>query len=259
MGKSYLLALIALAGGLAAATAGCQFFGTKTDPGPQAPGALTNGASVLGTWSASFSDTSSADTPHYAMTTTYMLQGNGSAQVEIRSQLNGGLICTGYGQHREVGGDVQIYIQSASPSGCGFQNEFTLGNVQVLSKSIKYTDPISGYAQYMFADNAQTGAPVGVWNFGGAGGTGGGQNGIDYLFLDQHGYFIMQTTSSGAQYLLMGLYTVASGALTLEFFQGTDPTQISSRLSFPEYVTDGQHLALTDQSSSAVIYPGTKL
>jgi hypothetical protein len=256
MGKSYLLALIALAGGLAAATAGCNFFGTKADPGPQTPGVLSNGTSVLGTWTASFSDTSSSDKPTYAMTTTYTLQANGGAQVEIRNQKSGGVTCLGYGQHREVGGDVQIYIQSSN--GCGFQNEFVLGGVQVLSKSIQYTDPISGYTQYMFAENDQVGAPVGVWQFNGAGGA-SGDGGIDYLFFDQHGYFIMQTTSSGAQYLLLGTYTIASGVLTLQFFQGGDPTQTSGSMVFPQYVTDGQNLQLTDQASSAVVYTGTKL
>jgi hypothetical protein len=192
------------------------------------------------------------------MTTTYVFQSNGGVQVELRSQLHGGVTCTGYGQHREVGGDVQIYIQGTSSAGCALQPTFTLSNVQVLSKSIQYTDPISGYTQYMFADNAQTGAPVGVWDFKGAGGV-SGENGIDYLFFDQHGYFIMQTTSGGGQYLLEGFYTIANGALAMEFFDGKDPSKPSGSMSFPQYVTDGQNLQLVDQASSAIVYTGTKL
>ncbi len=228
-------------------TSGCNFFGKVVpDPTP-AVGQLNDGTSFVGSWSTSFSDVSTSNVPDFATTTTFNLDGNGGLQVTTRDMLSGGATCVGSGQYRLIGeNNLILYIQSVLPTTCVMTSQIQLSSVQVSTGYLSYIDPNSGNAYHLFSDRAQHIAPVGVWDFAGAGG-------IDYLFLDVHGYFVMQTTIGGQQYLLQGYYNIVGGGLSLYYFNNGDPTKVIGSTIFDSFVTNGQVLELTQTTTSGNI------
>lgn len=223
---------------------GCQFFGKQTPAAASAPGQLTDGTSFVGSWSTSYSDISTSDVPTVAATTTFTLDGSGGLQVTTRNQLGAGGTCVGSGQYRLVGqNNLVLYVQAVQPTTCVMTSQMQLSNVQVASGYLSYTDPTNNGIYHLFADHAQPIAPVGVWKFGGAAG-------IDYLFLDAHGYFILQTTIGSDQYLLQGYYNVIGGGISLFYFNNGDPTQVIGSSIFSSFVTNGQTLELVQTTST---------
>lgn len=243
-----------LAAVLAFTFSGCKFFGKQEEITEYVPpGELGNGTSVVGSWSTSFSSLSATSEPTTAMTMTYAFAPNGTVRIEAREATGGGQTCVGFGQYRAIGqNNLIVYLQAAQPSNCAFPAQFEMTEVEVSSLALKYRDPASGSEVKLLPDRAQTLAPVGVWKFAGDGG-------IDYLFFDHHGYFLMQTTISGQMYLVEGFYAISGGELTLSYMDG-DPGKVLGTEYFSQYITNGTQLQL-DQTSTAgtASYVGTKL
>ncbi|MBI3543123.1 MAG: hypothetical protein HY075_07610 [Deltaproteobacteria bacterium] len=242
MGRFFLTLTLTL--GFATAVAGCNFFGKQVDQPPPAPGQLADGSIFIGTWTQSASSIDANGNPAVALTWTYTFDAAGSVRVEVRNQKAGGGSCAGTGQYRLIGSDtVLIYVQSETPANCGLPAQLQFSHVKVTSSYIDYIDPKDN-GEYRLFPAAQPGAlpPVGVWDFAGAGG-------IDYVFFDQNGYFLMQTTIDNTAYLMLGYYIVSSGQLSLHFF-GNDPSQVAGTTLFSSYLTNGSALELTQTTST---------
>jgi hypothetical protein len=124
-----------------------------------------------------------------------------------------------------------------------------LKSIKVTSNTLTYTDPSTNYTYTYFAVRDQESTVVGVWNFQSAGAV-NGDGGIDYLFFEPHGFAIMQTSFSGAQYLLLGYYSISNGSLSVTFFENMDPSQPSGDpLVFDSIATDGSVLQLLQQTN----------
>lgn len=233
---------------------GCSFFGKEEDHSSQAaPGQLSDGATFIGSWSSSFASVDSNGNPKFAFTTTFTFDPNGVARIEFRDAKLGGLNCTGFGQFRNLNGsDVIIYVQATSSASCAFPAQFALKGLRVTGNYIEYKDANTDDLVRMFADRAQTGAPTGVWNFHGAAG-------IDYLFLDQRGYFIVQTSIENEQSLLQGYYVVNNGSLVLKYFSGSDPAQVFGQQIFTQFIANDQSLRLLQTTTSGdLVFDGER-
>ncbi len=242
---------------------GCSFFGKKKDDNPNTnPGQLADGSYIVGSWAVSYASTSAERNPGSAFTFVYSFDPINSAKVEVRDAHKGGIVCTGYGQYRIVQKDVLIYIQSVSSSVCGFESPMHWGSVQVLSKSLKANDK-NGQAMTFFSAKSAESAVVGLWDFKSALSDEAGNGGIDFIFFDHQGYFLIQTTISGAQYLLVGFYEITSESiLKLSFFINMDPSQVDGEpLEFSQFVTDGKVLQLVtkDAEGNPLILSGERL
>lgn len=239
-------------------TAGCDFFGKKTDEqGYQAPGTLSSGQSIIGSYSFTSSSVAENRDPATATTITYSFDPNGSARVELRDPHYGGTECTGYGQFRTTGTEVFIYIQAISSGHCNFGSPIHLSNVEVKSQSIQYTDPADQQRYTLFLKRyLPITAPVGIWDFKGEGG-------IDYLLFDQNGYFIMQYTEEKETYLLLGYYKILGARMELYLFSNMDPSQATAPIVFTNFITDGIRLQLIDNAEEdeekELVYEGTRL
>lgn len=247
---------------------GCNFFGKKKDEIVQTnPGELASGVSIVGSWTISVAGTASSTAnppifkPAVAMTQTLTFDPTNTVRWEVRDLFANGSGCTGYGQYRINANDVIVYIQTVSASGCNFPYSFRMASVNITKTALFYTDPDTQGHFAFFASRPQELAPIGVWNFAGAGANASGDGGIDYLLLDAQGYFLVQSTYSGQHYLLEGYYSTAVSGLRLYFFNG-DPSHISGDpMSFAQFVTDGHTLELNnlDANGQVVTYTGTKL
>lgn len=251
MAWSFTLLLI-----LSLLSSGCNFFGKKVDNTvTTVPGELPDGTSIVGTWSMSSSTLDpKTTTPASAATTTVIFDPSGAGRLEVRDQKSGGIVCTAFGQYRLVGDDNFIlYVQSTSPAGaCPFPAQINFSSIKVAKDYLDYVDPSTKSPYRLFKDRAQELAPVGVWDFAGSGG-------LDYLFLDQHGYFLLQASMSGDVYLLEGFYTVANGAITLSFIQDGDPGKVAGTEYFDQFVTNGANLVFDITSTSGTTtLTGTK-
>lgn len=262
LGKYLPLALVAVT--LILNATGCNFFGKLEDAAvPTAIGELGDGSSFVGSWTISSASTSAEGEPTYAVTETYTFDPNGSARIELRDVLSEGITCTGYGQFRQTGSaEVTVYLQSVEPANCAFSAQLKFSDVRVSGSTFKFKDPLSGYEfSLLKARTPSTFAPIGVWDFNSAGADESGEGGIDYIFFDPRGYFLLQTTSDGEQFLLIGYYTISNGSLSLSFFSGMDPAQVSgSPLVYKQFVTDGSSLQLVEETEQGdFVYTGSRL
>lgn len=262
LGKKLLAVLGALA--IATASAGCNFFGKLEDEQvPTEIGKLASGASFLGSWTTNAADTSPDGHPSYAVTETYTFDPTGSVRVELRDVLGSGITCTGFGQYRQNNGsDVTIYLQAAEPPTCAFAAQIRLTQLSVSGQVLSFKDPLSGYTfKLLKTRDVPIAAPIGVWDFDGAGADINGDNGIDYLFLDPKGYFLIQTTYEGEQYLLIGYYKITGNSLALYFFSNGDPAQLAGDpLVYKQFITDGVTLELIEETPAGdVLSSGTRL
>lgn len=236
----------------------CDFFGRKKEEDtPRPVGILGDGKSIIGTYSYSAANTSADRNPKIAQTAVYSFDPNSGARIEVTDPHLGSIKCSAFGQYRIQGErEVFIYIQAVQPENCGFAPVVHLADVEVLAQSLKYTEPSNGQRYSMFANRAPVQAPTGLWDFRGTGG-------IDYLFLDTQGYFILQSTDTETEekFLLLGFYTVSQGSLSLTFFSNMDPTQVSgSPIVFSSFATDGDILQLLQKSSTGdLLYNGYRL
>lgn len=242
---------------------GCQFFGRLEDQAIPPIGQLGDGSSFVGSWTYSNSGLDSNGHPTYAITETYTFDPTGTARVEIRDVLSNGITCTGYGQYRQTGAhDLIIYLQAAEPANCGFPYQIQLTQIEVSGQVLKFKDPKSGYVFDLFKVRPVAAlAPVGVWDFDSAGADQNGDGGIDYLFLDPKGYFLIQTKSNGEMYLLVGFYTVVDSSLTLNFFANMDPAQVvGTPIVYKQFITNGTTLELIEQTDQGdVVIDGARL
>lgn len=262
MGKKVLFILAAVV--IASASAGCTFFGKLEDePVPTQLGKLASGASFVGSWTTNAADKNAAGKPTYAITETYTFDPNGSARIELRDVLGNGMVCTGFGQYRQHNGsDVTIYLQAAEPPSCAFAAQIRFTQLNVAGQVLSFKDPQSGHTfKLLKTRNVAITAPIGVWNFNKAGADANGDNGIDYLFLDPKGYFLIQTTYQAAQYLLDGYYEIAGNSLSLYFFSNGDPAQVTgSPIVYKQFITDGTRLELVEETPRGnVTIIGTRL
>lgn len=262
-GRSARIFLIVLClAALAGASSGCNFFGKKKDEAPLTlAGQLSNGATVIGTWSMSYASPTTTRNPSNAFTETYSFDPLGSAQIDLRDPHNGGIHCTGYGQYRTSDRDVFVYVQAVSSAMCPLSAVIHLASVQVTDSSLRYVDPESGSSLVLFRDRSQQLAPAGLWDFHAAGADDQGNGGIDWIFLDVHGYFLMQTTLEGEPFLLIGRYDVAAGAIQFTFILNMDPASLDpNALVFSQFATDGQVLQLSfTDAEGTIIYQGDRL
>ena len=248
-----------------AMTSGCNFFGKQVDDEVvRAPGQLADGVSMVGTWTMSGTNTSETYNPTYAVTTSYIFDPNGTMRIEIRDMHSAGISCVAYGQYRNLGDrEVVIYLQN-STGVCGFSAQMRFSNVQVtgdLMQVLDLTGGAPGSNYVYFKSHPQEAAPVGLWNFGGSGG-------VDFILFDAHGYFILQTTDQAGPFLMLGAYSVGSGAdigkLSLRFFSKMDPASSAGNpLVFSQYVTDGRDLQLVETNindpEKPFVYTGHRL
>lgn len=231
---------------LVVSLAGCKFFGKQEDPPSPPPGQLADGSFFVGTWARSALRVNGTGELDSATTTTFSFDIGGSMRIVVRNQREGGTNCSASGQYRLAGANtIVIYIQLVSSADCGFPSQIQLTNVRTGSGYLEYTDSADGGTYRMFGDNQQKAAPTGVWNFNGS-------CGIQYLFLDQHGYFILVSNET-----LRGFYATKSGSLVLYYFTD-DPSQVAEYTPFDSYVTNGQLLELLQTTSQGdLICDGT--
>lgn len=249
---------------LSALFSGCDFFGKQvpiTDT--QQPGTLADGTSIVGSWSASFSSESDIGQPTDALTETYSFDPNGAARVEVRDNLSGGGTCVAFGQYRVVGAqDVVIFVQAAVPSSCPFDAQIRLSAVKVESVVLRFTDPKTQNRYAYFIEHAQQNAPVGVWDFDGAGAI-NGEKGYEYVFIDPHGYFRIQTTINGAHAFWDGFYSIepSSGTIYFNVFDDANAPKVDHTDVYSQFITDGNALQLitSDPSNKTVIRQGRRL
>lgn len=227
---------------LVAGASGCTFFGRQDAPtSTPAPGQLPDGTSVVGVWSTTTMDVSTSDTPDVATTTTFTFNPDGSAQIETQDLHQNGSSCVVFGQYRVTGSNnVTVYGQVGD---CDLPPQYDLLNVQVLGGYLSYVDSTTNDTFFLLGDNTQDSAPVGLWQFN-------GDLGIDDILFDPHGYFLLQTTDAGVQEILEGYYVVDSGTITLNFFDGTDPSQIVDSLEFTSFTNNGAQLMLEESATS---------
>lgn len=243
---------------------GCNFFGKQKAESNNTPiGELADGSSIIGNWSYSTANTSVDRNPSLAYTTTYRFDPTGSVEVKLKDLHYGGIVCTAIGQYRRTSSqDITIYIQATTSGMCGFNSLMYLNNIQVSGSRLQFYDPIAKANYVYFSDRTQISPPTGVWDFKAAGADGAGEGGIDFLILDEQGYFIMQTTLSGSPYLLIGFYKVVGNSLGLYFFENSDPNNLTgSPIIFSEFITNGIQLQLTETASdgSHTTYLGDRL
>ncbi|MEW6055884.1 MAG: hypothetical protein AB1540_04645 [Bdellovibrionota bacterium] len=236
---------------------GCNFFGKEDNDGGNPPvGQLSDGKSIIGSWTASSASVDVDGNPEFAITNTYTFDPAGGARIDVTDGKSATTICTGYGQYRNPNGnDVIIYVQGATPSNCGFNSQIHLSQVEVFEKTIRFKDPESQETYAYFKVQPQPRAPVGVWDFDGAGG-------IDYLFLDKDGYFLIQSTDpdTSEMFLYVGIYSIIGAELRLGFFMNMDPSQLHGYWVFSQFVTDGQVLELLeDTEDGQFAYTGIRL
>jgi len=252
---------------LALTASGCQFFGKQEEEVLNLiPGQLANGKSIVGTWSTSFlyisSDGAAADSS-YAITETFTFDANGHAKIHIVDARDGGIDCNGSGQYQNVGSNnIVVYFQSVDDSNCPVAASIVMTNIEVSGKKLSFKNKDSGHVYNYVAVRAQRFAPVGVWDFDGASGDQNGEGGIDYLYLDANGYFVLQTHFDGEDYGFSGYYTVSGSSITLTFYRNGDPSDLTGVvMSYDQFVTNGTHLILstTDENDQVVDYTGARL
>lgn len=244
--------------------AGCNFFGKLEEQDLPPTGQLGDGSSFVGSWTTSSAPVSATGEPAYAITETYTFDPTGAARVEMRDMLAGGIICTGYGQYRQTGDRaLTIFLQAAEPVNCAFSAQIKFTDIEIKSQSMRFKVP--GADNYIFdlfkVRSVAAIAPLGVWDFDSAGGDANGEGGIDYLYLDPKGYFLIQTTADGDSYLLAGYYAITGTQLSLTFFSNMDPSQpVGMPIVYKQFITDGATLELVEDSDSGdVVSVGTRL
>lgn len=252
--KFYVFALLTLL----ALTSGCNFFGRQKDEAVMpVVGMLSNGDSVLGTWSLSSASPITGGNPDDAYTESYTFDPTGNAQIRLRDPHKSGYDCVAYGEYRVVAQSVTIYVRGLSSNNCPFGSQLTLYNIRIGNGGayLRASDS-TGAADYRFlAQRSPINALIGLWSFGGAGG-------FDFVWFDEYGYFLMQVSEAGQQYLLMGYYdALVSGALQMQFFTDFSFDHVSNTpLVFSSYLTDGTNLQLTfTDANGEEDYVGTRL
>lgn len=263
IGKKFLVFFFALAA-FTIALSGCNFFGKKDPADPLPPGQLADGASIVGTWTMDAANTSATNNPSVAYNTTYVFDAAGNAEVIVQDMHVSGAKCTAFGIYREIAANnFMIFVQGVVPSSCGFAAQITLSDVKVKKRSFSYKDGFSEYPVTVFASQPQNPVVVGLWDFRSAGGDASGEGGIDYLLLDPHGYFLLQSTDAEGQFLLVGYYVVSNGSLSLVFFNNMDPTQVTTLpMMFSQFASDGTTLQLNagvDSNGKPIYFSGRRL
>lgn len=260
LGKVFLIILTIVS---SITASGCNFFGKLEEQDVPPTGQLSDGSTFVGSWTTSASPVSATGEPSYAITETYTFDPTGAARVEMRDMLSNGITCTGYGQYRQTGPrDLTIYLQAAEPVNCAFAAQIKFNEIEVKSQSIRFKVPQSEGIFDLFKVRAVAPvAPVGVWDFDSAGGDANGEGGIDYLYLDPKGYFLIQTTAEGESYLLAGYYAITGTELSLTFISNMDPSKpVGTPLVYKQFVTNGAVLELIEETDSGdIVYTGARL
>jgi hypothetical protein len=226
---------------LVAGISGCNFFGKESEESTLPPlGALPDGSSVIGTWSAlSWGDFPSVD--------AYTFDPTGNAQVRFRDPRASGTDCLAYGTFKVLSSTVVIDVQAYSSSECRFPDQIRLESVRVSdpghyieAREVGFTS--GGGSRKFLLERNPIFALVGLWDFR-------GQAGIDYLWFDEHGYCLMQLTAQEGEtqpLVLVGYYDpLVTGGVRLIFFSDSSFDVLSGAfLEFSDYLTNGSQLQL---------------
>ena len=234
---------------------GCNFFGKQEDPLDNAKtGQLSTGVSVLGTWSTLVTSTSATRNPNLSLSYTYIFTAASTFQVKIKELHNNGTTCMVYGAYRISGDVLQLFVQTATGSGCYIASTMKWKDIRISSDLFQYFDMDLSQNLTLYKSNTST-KPVlvGLWDFNKSAG-------IDYILFDENGYFILQAQDSGSPFLVWGSYYMpSSGGLYLQF-RSASTAEILSEWPFNSFITDGTQLQLTEVlNGSNVNYLGIKL
>lgn len=227
---------------------GCDFFGKKTeDVTTQAVGQLSNGSSILGTWTFNYASTATTRNPSIAYNETYIFDPAGSVRLTLKDLHKNGLECIGYGQYRIIGQDVFVYIQAVNDSvRCAFAAVIQMTKVKITNSTLTFYEPsVAADFTYFSIQLSNTGIPTGLWDFHGAGADAKGDGGIDWILFDDKGFFVLQTEFDKELYLLIGTYAIGTdGSLTMHFFTDDPDAPTGDPMIYKQMLTDGLSLSL---------------
>lgn len=227
---------------------GCNFFGTKKDTATaQSNGSLANGVTILGTWTVSYASTNATNNPTDLYTESFSFDSTSSFRLEMKDPHQGGITCIAVGVYKIINNDLMLFVNSINNSMCGFSAQYHFGNIFSDDYVLKMTDLDSNIeTTYFRSMNPSTQSLYGIWNFHSQGSDQNGDGGIDWIFFDSSGYFLLQTKFSGQMYIMQGFFSInSSNAVTMVFFTDRPDVPDNSAMMFDQYVTSGTQLALS--------------
>ncbi len=243
---------------------GCNFFGSKKDETTAQPvGSLSSGISILGVWTTSYASESANRNPGDLYTATYTFDTQLSFKISLKDPHQGGIECIAMGSYKIINNDILMFVSGINNSMCGFTSQYHFINISADKFVMKMTEMSSNSEMTLFQSlNPQSLNLVGVWDFHSQGADQNGDGGIDWIYFDSNGYFLVQTKYSGVYYIMKGFYSISdTNAVTMAFFTERPDYPEQSGMYFDQFITSGNQLALSfdDGNGGFTSYTGDRL